>query len=557
MKRHLRRRALACACASVVALCATVGARAAHPAADDAWAIVNARIVPVGGAPIERGTVLIRNGLVEAVGPAVQTPPDARVLDAAGMTVYPGLVDALVELDEEEEGRRGGQQQQPQQRRAADRDNPPGIFAARDALTLVKPGGRFDAMRESGVTTALVVPKSGIFRGRSALVNLAGATPQEMAVKTDTAVHVGFAPQGGFGIYPSSLMGVVSVIRQTLVDAAHHQMLWKRYREAPRGMERPAPSENLDALAAAVERRVPVVMEAQVERDIRRALSLAKEMGLRPVIAGGREAWKAADALKASEAPVLLSLEFPERSPDQDPEIAEALRVVRARVEAPLAASRLHQAGVRFAFQSGGLKQPRQYRENAIKAVKAGLPKDVALRAMTLTPAEIFGVSEQLGSIEVGKIANLVVTTGDLFEDATRVRYVFVDGQRFEVAERDAPKPADAAAPGAADVAGTWELSVDTPQGRQPATLVLSQSGTSVSGTISNPLVGSSDVNSGAVAGSRLTFTVSLNIQGQLVEATVEATVDGNAMEGTMTLSGQGALSFTGTRPQKGGADAA
>ena len=113
------------------------------------------------------------------------------------------------------------------------------------------------------------------------------------------------------------------------------------------------------------------------------------------------------------------------------------------RVEAPLAASRLHQAGVRFAFQSGGLKQPRQYRENAIKAIKAGLPKEVALRAMTLTPAEIFGVSEQLGSIEVGKIANLVVTTGDLFEEATRVRYVFVDGQRFEVAEREAPRPAD------------------------------------------------------------------------------------------------------------------
>jgi imidazolonepropionase-like amidohydrolase len=540
-----------------VALGATVVARAARPAADDAWAIVNARIVPVSGAPIERGTVLIRNGLVEAVGPAVQTPPDARVLDAAGMTVYPGLVDALVELEEEDEGRRGGPQQ-PQQRRAADRDNPPGIFAARDALTLVKPGGRFDAMRESGITTALVVPKSGIFRGRSALVNLAGETPQEMAVKTETAVHVGFAPQGGFGVYPSSLMGVVSVIRQTLVDAAHHQMLWKRYRETPRGMERPAPSENLDALAAAVERRVPVVMEAQVERDIRRALSLAKEMGLRPVIAGGREAWKAADALKASEAPVLLSLEFPERSADQDPETAEALRVVRARVEAPLAASRLHQAGVRFAFQSGGLKQPRQYRENAIKAIKAGLPKEVALRAMTLTPAEIFGVSEQLGSIEVGKIANLVVTTGDLFEEATRVRYVFVDGQRFEVAEREAPKPADgAAAPANADVAGTWELSVDTPQGRQPATLVLSQSGTAVTGTISNPLVGSSDINSGAVSGSRLTFSVSLNIQGQLVEATVEATVDASSMQGTMTLSGQGALSFTGTRPQKGGANAA
>lgn len=549
MKSARSRRALAVACAVLVTAGAIAHPESASARADAAWAITNARIVVGTGAVVERGTVVIRDGLIAAVGASVPVPPDAVVVEGDGLTVYPGLVDALVASEPEAKQ----ENQSRQAARVPDRENPPGVTPERDALTLLKPGPRYEAMRDAGVTTVLLAPPDGIFQGKSALVNLEGGDASKMALKRDVALHVGFDTQGGFGIYPSSLMGVVSIVRQKLLDAGHYKLVWERYDKQPRGVPRPEPSAQLEALVPVLERKTPVVMNASVDRDIRRALSLAREFNLQPIIAGGLEAWKTADALKATNAPVLLTLNFPERPADQAPEATEPLRVVQARVEAPMAAARLHQAGVKFAFQSGGLRQPRQYLANAIKAVKAGLPKDEALRAMTIRPAEIFGVAEQIGSVETGKIANLVVTNGDLFDEKTKLRYVFVDGVRHEIRD-DAPPAGKPGETAAIDVTGNWTIQIAVPEAPQTASLVLAQQGTAVTGTLSTPMTGSVDVRSGAVAGKRLTFTITVTIQGTVMEVAFDGTVEGNSMEGTATVAGQGSFGFSGTRPQKGGA---
>ena len=536
---------------AVVVACQALPARAAAP---DVWAITGARIVPVSGPAIEKGTVVIRDGLIEAVGAAVTAPADARTIDGTGLTVYPGLIDAFAFVEAEQQGpdqgpgggRRGGPQQGPQ--RTLDRDHPSGVTPDRQALTLVK-ADRSEALRNAGITTVLAVPKGGTFRGLSALVNTAGATPQEMSVKSPVAEQVSFETPGGFGDFPGSLMGVIAVIRQEFLDGQRYKQEWQRYNATPRGYRRPEPSEGLAAVAPTLDRATPVVLEANDDPMIRRALKIVAEFKLKAMIAGGLESWKTADALKAAGVPVLLSLNFPERPADMDPESTEPLRVIRSRMDAPGGAAKLQRAGVKFAFESGGLKDPKQFLANAIKTVGAGLSKDDALRAMTLSSAELLGVSEQLGSVDAGKIANLVVTDGDLFDAKTKIKYVFVDGNRFEMKAEAAPKPGEVAK---VDVTGTWNLKVVTPGGTQEVTLTLSQSGSAFTGTMANPMFGSADVKEGVISGNKISFAATVNVGGTSIDTNFNGTVDGNSMSGTVAVSGQGTVEFSGTRPQGG-----
>jgi imidazolonepropionase-like amidohydrolase len=429
------------------------------------------------------------------------------------------------------------------------RDDPPGVTPERDALDVAKPDAKVEAARTAGLTTVLAVPKGGIFRGRSALLDTAGATSRAMAVKAPVALHVAFEVQGNFLSYPGSLMGVFAVIRQKLLDASQYEREWARYAATPRGVRRPALDARMAALAPAVDRKLPVVFEASTDRELRRVFRVADEFKLDTIVAGATESPGVAAELKARNVPVLLSLNFPERPADLDAETRESLRDLRARADAPGAAAKLQAAGVRFAFASFGLKTPAQFRTNAIKAVQAGLSRRDALRAMTLSAAEIFGVAEQLGSIDAGKIANLLVTDGDLFEEKTKIKYVFVDGARYEIKAEAPPKPGEAPA---ANAAGVWQVTAVTPDGPQTVTLTLSQSGSTVTGTFAHPMFGSSEVKQGQISGTKVTFSVTITVEGQTLDVSFNGTIEGNKMTGTVAVPGQGSFEFSGTRTPQG-----
>ncbi|MCS7080247.1 MAG: amidohydrolase family protein [Chloracidobacterium sp.] len=405
-----------------------------------AYAIVNARLIPVAKPPIERGTIVVRNGLIVAVGADVKPPADARQLDGTGLTVYPGLMDAVSHV---------GFQAAPAPAapptgvvRAAPNAPPPavpvgglvnstrpaGFQPELLAAELVRPNGDgLEPARQAGFTTALTIPRDGIVMGRSAVIALAGDTPREMVIHTPVALHITFRVVAG-DRYPNSLMGVFSMVRQAFLDAQQYQAHWAAYRANPRGMKRPTDDPSLEALLPALNREMPVVFHADTEREIIRALDFAQEFNLRPIIAGAREADKVADRLKAAKATVLLSLNFPKRntafSPEADP---EPLSLLRARVAALKTAAVLHTAGVPFAFQTGGLA-PADALSNVKKAIDNGLPADEALRALTIRPAEIFGLADRLGTLEVGKVANLIAVRGDLFDAKRKMAFVFIDG---------------------------------------------------------------------------------------------------------------------------------
>ncbi|MDT7779805.1 MAG: hypothetical protein QOC99_2317 [Acidobacteriota bacterium] len=565
--RHSQKRILATVVAAVL-LCTALwtthaGAQRSRPGGGvDVYAITNARIITVSGPVIERGTIVIRDGLIAAVGAGVNAPPDARTIDGTGLNVYPGLIDSSTTLGIPRptptpgagQGGGGGGFAGLFGQTAPSATSPnstqlPGLQPEILAADIIRPGGtEIEAARNSGITAAQTAPRGNVFLGQSAIINLAGDSPQQMIVRSPVALYVGLNPIGG-GQYPGSLMGVFSSVRQMLLDARRFREANEIYERNPRGLRRPEQDKSLAALLPVLARQVPIVMQADHEREIERALDLAQEFNLLLVINGGQEADRVAARLKAAGVPVLLSLNFPRRaaaaSPEADP---EPLRVLRERVEAPKTAGRLAAAGVRFAFQSGGMNTMSDFLSNAAKAVDAGLSRDDAVRALTLRPAEILGVSNQLGSIEVGKIANLTITRGDLFARDRRIAHVFIDGRPVEL------RPA-ATGTGGASASGTWTLNINlggSANEKQEfgVTLNLQQQGERLTGSLQGQL-GSGSIANGTVNGADISFTVPITLPApasQTTDAIFNGTIAGGEMRGTVQVVGRGNGTFTGTR---------
>ena len=520
----------------------------AQRSAIDTYAITNARIVTVSGPVIERGTVVIRNGLIAAAGANVNAPPDARVIDGAGLTVYPGLIDSYTDLALPEPapspspggGAAAFFAPPPPRTAGPNSTQPVGLQPEVLVEDVIRPGGtEIETTRSIGITTALTSPRTGIWMGQSALINLAGDSPQQMIVRSPVAMHVSFTPlRGG---YPGSLLGVFAALRQMMLDAQRYRDSMQIYERNPRGTRRPEMDRSLAALVPVIEGRMPVVMLANSEREINRALDLAAEFKLRLIIAGGREAERVADRLAKQNVPVLLSLNLPRRTtaaiPEADP---EPLRVLRDRVEAQETAGKLVKAGVRFAFQSGSLTDISDLFANARRVIENGLQPADAVRAFTIWPAQILGVENQLGSVEAGKIANLTVTRGDLFDRNSRVAHVFIDGRPVDL------RPASGG-PTRNALSGAWTVNINLGQGDRTITLTLQQEGERLTGSIAGPL-GAGEISNASFSSGEVRFTATLNVEGQTKEATFTGRFANNEIRGSVSIPGANPGTFTATR---------
>jgi imidazolonepropionase-like amidohydrolase len=431
------------ACVTAGALAFTVAPRADAP---HIYAIRDARIVTATGTSIAKGTIVLRSGLIDAVGADVKVPPDATVIEGAGMTVYPGLIDMgnAAALDAAPPAPpatfRTTEEAERFKRSAILR---PELEAAKvlrpDAPELLRLAG-------AGITSVLATPTTGLFKGQSALVNTAAPTDEPQigsvadprrglqVVRTPVALHVALGGGGGRGGgYPVSLLGTIAFVRQSFLDAQHQQLEKQRYDRAKTGVARPMYDPSLDAIQPALARALPVAFEAGLAREILRALSMAKEFNLDPVITGAREADQVIAELKARNARVIYDLDYPTRPRTLAPDAEESIRELRTRAQASKTPGALEKGAVTFAFSSGNLQPPREFVRNAARAIKDGLSPDAAVRALTIDAARIAGAADRLGSLEKGKIANVIVTDGDLFEDRTRVVHIFVDGRKVDV----------------------------------------------------------------------------------------------------------------------------
>ncbi|MBI4625867.1 MAG: amidohydrolase family protein [Verrucomicrobia bacterium] len=438
-------------------------------------AITGARIVTAPGAAIERGTVVLRDGLIAAVGPEadVNVPADARVWPAEGKTIYAGLVEPLAEVHlpaalkapatatpgEGGRGGRGGRGAAPTTPTetiapaAAARSWNARVTPERDvAKVLVADDRGATALRELGFASAVVTPGRGIFRGESALVSLSGRAPNATLVRARVAQHVAFEV-GGFrdGGYPGSLMGCIALIRQTMLDAQWLRAALDAHGKNP-AIERPEENASLHALFDYVTAAKPVVMDAADELDLLRAQKIAGEFKLKLVLRGRGTEYRMAAALAAKKTPVIVPLNFPAVPEVETPEKAAdvSLATLQHWELAPANAGRLAAKGVAVAFTTAGLRTPDSQFWPAVRlAIKRGLAPEAALAAVTTAPAQMLGVADLVGTLAPGRLGHLIVATGDLFaaDSTAEITDVWVDGIHFET---EAAQKVDAR--------GTWTV---------------------------------------------------------------------------------------------------
>ena len=520
------------------------------------WALTNARIETIGRGPIEKGTIVIRDGLIAAVGANVAVPPDARVVDLTGRTVYPGIIDLTSTIGLPAPPSRSG----PAAGGPSGDSEPQGLAPQRSiAEELRSAASDARAAREGGITAALVAPTRGAFRGVAALVPMRDSL-DERVLRPDVALAMGF--QGVSGRYPQTLLGVIAYERQAMYDAQRYGLLMERWRANPRGLERPVFDPAVEALVPVVRKERPVFFWADDENEIRRAVRLGKEFDLSLTVVGATEGFRATDALAG--VPVVVSVNFPKaptvtgwqfryaarHAPDDSASADSAARVL---IEGNAAA--LHRAGIRLVLASGGLSAS-QFLANVRTAVKRGLPRDVALAAITQRAAELSGTGNMLGTIETGKIANLVVTENDLLSDSARIRMVFVDGIRSDVT----PPPSRGRRAAAGDsgttnapvmqIAGTWQMVVNTSQGANTSTLTITQDGSTIRGVMVSEM-GRMEIADGRIEGRRVTWSATLTTGGQTIPLSFDGTLEGDRgqrMAGSVGLGSMGSAEFTASK---------
>ncbi len=396
------------------------------------FAIRNARIVTVSGADIENGTVVIRDGKIEAVGASVNVPAGAQSIDGRGLSVYPGMIDAgtnmgLVEVPQGANG-------------TVDTAEVGELNPNAKAIIAVNPHSAHIAVtRVEGITNTLTSPTGGLISGQAALINLLGTAPKEMAVVPQFALVINYprigGGGGGFGggfQAPANLTETlannerqVEQIRKMLRDGEAYGRAQDAYAK-DKTLPRPDHNVVLESLVPYVRGERPVIFRADREAEIRGAVRFAEEMKLKAIILGGDDAWKVASLLKEKNVPVILTgiFSLPGREDDAYDSLYEN-------------AAKLQQAGVRFCISTGDAgPEVRNLGQYAGMASAFGLSKADALKAVTLYPAQILNVADRLGAIEPGKMANLVVTDGDLLEIRTHIRYLFIDGRPVVLSSR-------------------------------------------------------------------------------------------------------------------------
>lgn len=566
----------------IVASSLLFGLASATAEAPQVHALTGVRIVVAPGQVIESGTVVIRDGVIAAVGADVEIPADARVWEMGDeeqgeddgseksetregsddgaedgaedaeepkekkpVTVYPGLIDLYTELEwplKEGGGSGGGEGRRPGGGGGGDTPAPQDVHdnslvrPEREMSRFAADPGHAKKLRQAGITTAVVAPEPGMLRGVSALVNLGDGGLGDNLLRPRVAQNVSFETRGFREGYPTSLMGAIALLRQSLADAAWYGQAHEAWESDP-AQTRPVYNRSLAALEAVAAGTESVVFETESLDNLFRAARLAEELGLDAWYVGTGEEYRHLEPVKALGRPLLVPLDFPETPKvGEEDDLTASLADLRHWHRAPSNPAALADSDLTLAFTSHGLDDVKKIHPHLAKAIEQGLSADEALAAWTTTPAELLGIETIAGTVAVGKMANLVVVDGNLFTDKPEIREVWIDGRRYELKEVKPPE---------VDPAGVWELNVET--GGGPLTVILHVEGEVGSLTgwfeamgrrvdLSETSVSGKTLNlgwDGATMGMPGPFSMSLQIQGDRLSG------GGSGPPGSFSVSGE------------------
>ncbi|WP_232826681.1 amidohydrolase family protein [Cognataquiflexum aquatile] len=524
-------------------------------------AIKNATITTAPGKTIQNGTILIKNGLIEAVGTNITIPKEAQVISADSLFIYPGFIDGASTAGV-------GKAPEPEKPSDYNPANPPddiaGITPWRNVIDIYdNKNNQINDWRKSGFTIAQLIPEGGMMPGKTAIV-LFGNPSSTNILSQNSALVVKFqAARGGGRIYPGTPLGIMAKFRDVYKNAelaSRHGKLFA----SNNGLNRPEINKTYEAMYPVVDKNIPVLFEANDDIEIRRALSLQKENGFRLILSGVSSVEKVTNEIKAANAQVLLSMKLPDDKVTKAKmeELSEEMQARTKRVQEAYQstlkqAAFLEAAGIPFGFTSMGAKSGDTFK-NLRLMVENGLTENGALAALTINNANILGIQKFAGTLEKGKSANMVILTAPLLDEETQVKHVVADGFMFdyEIKEKKNGNGEKNGTNGAVAIDGFWEYTSDTPAGSSSGTLEIKKEGDSYKGTITydNPAGGgqaSSEMKNINLSGSNLTFSFDVAAGGMSLVVNVSGEVSGDQISGNLSLAEYGSFPMNATKKPK------
>lgn len=541
------------------------------------YVLQNVQIVVRPGQIISGGTVIIQDGLILAAGKEVAIPAHARKIKADSMFVYAGFIEGLSqsgiprpEAASSAAGARtpGQGQQRP---RVSDPWNPTYEEAGITPYVRVRDVFKADdksieEMRKLGFTAAQVFPIGKMLPGQASLISLGtGKNADELLLKENTGLIASFSPASG--AFPSTIIGVISRLRELYKNAARLQEYQKNYNANPLSVNRPVADKCLEAFFPVLDGKVPLIFQAPDMKSVYRVQSLKNELKFGLHFADLKEGSYVADLLKAEAKPIIISLDLPKAAEEKKSatDSSKTIVVKDAEMEALKArtaeemkrlegqASKLAALGLPFSFSTVGVKAT-DIKETIRRMIKAGLTEDQALAALTTTPAAQLGVSNRFGTVEKGRAANLVVSDKSYFDEKSSVRYVFIDGKMFEYEGKPAPKAGgntNAAGKGAEapKVAGKWSYTIKAPGMNSEGVLTFKGSGNDLTGEwTSSQVPGSNPISNVSVDGNKLSFSSNISMGSRQVTLDFNLVIDGNSLSGTVGVGTFGTFDVSGAK---------
>lgn len=525
------------------------------------YAITNATIIQGPGRKIDQGTVVVADGLIRSAGKGIAIPPGATIIKGDSMYVYAGFIDGLsrtgVTKPKEENSReRVKDPGHPAPERA-------GITPQNDVRYTLNPEDRsIEELRALGFTTANVVPFGGMLPGNSAIILLGAKSADQMVLASKASFYSELT--GAERVYPNTVIAVIAKWRELYRQASLAKAYETTYASNRSGLERPASDRILEAFYPVIDKRQPVVFKAEKVLDAQRILALQADLGFPLILGDLKEGWDVIPKIKTANARVFLSLELPEEKKedktkkddkakaDEKPKTATAEET--AALEKRKAdfvalydgqAAAFQKAGVVFGFSALSAKT-KDIPANLRRMIKAGLTEDQALAALTTSPAQLLGLSDRLGTIDPGKMANLVISDKPYFNEKAKVRYVFVDGVPYK---QDATDKAKSDANAKVSLEGTWTVVTQIPQGKNEEKVKFKKDSSGYTGSLSGGMVPQPiDLQSVSLDGTSLKYKYTIQVDGRPVNVEVNATVEGDTYKGTASAGTLGSFPLEAKR---------
>ncbi|WP_425638870.1 amidohydrolase family protein [Algoriphagus yeomjeoni] len=517
----------------------------------DTYAITNATVFTSPGQAGVKATVLIKNGLIQGVGNNLALPKEAKTIAGDSLFIYPGFIagasDVGITRPKDPERPDDFVSSNPS-------DEIAGITPWRSAVDQFSiKDSKVDDLRKVGFTIVQISPEGGMIAGKTAIV-LLGSENSTNILKENTALAANF--RGSRGMYPGTAVGVMAKFREVYDNTKLTSERSQKYSTVA-GLKRPEITPTYSAMQEITTGQIPVMFTTSSDLEIRRAISLQKEKGFKLVLTGLEEYEGVLDVIKASGAAVLVKLEIPDdkaikaQKEDATAEVkALNARVKKAYDDAIAQAGKLEEAGIPFAFSIVGVKSG-DIMKALQKMIASGLSEKAALAALTTNPASILGLTKVAGSIEKGKMANLILSTDSLFTEDAQIKHMVVDGIIYDY-ETKAKKKAAKDGNGAMKIEGTWEYTSESPAGSSGGILVIKKDGSDYSGTItyddpSGAGKATSDIKNVNLNGSSLSFSFDVTASGMDITVDVSGEVSEGSYDATMTVGEFGSFPFKGT----------